>query len=163
MNRSVHFFVIFNNEEFYTNMNINDIHVEWNKDSIINELKLGSEAIRIVKLHSKYLEFYTKEKLLLLKYELEQRILRKEKFEFYLEGPTSFTQEKGWVLPPKGKIFRSDIQLYIDADADIINMNLKIGLQQEKVDLLEKIIKFINTMGFQIKAAIEFTKWTAGY
>ena len=144
-------------------MNINDIHVEWNKDSIINELKLGSEAIRIVKLHSKYLEFYTKEKLLLLKYELEQRILRKEKFEFYLEGPTSFTQEKGWVLPTKGKIFRSDIQLYMDADVYVINMNLKIGLQQEKVDLLEKIIKFINTMGFQIKAAIEFTKWTAGY
>jgi hypothetical protein len=52
--------------------------------------------------------------------------------------------------------------MYMDADQDIINMSLKIGLQQEKVELLESIIKSLTNRGFQIKSAIEWTKFTMG-
>jgi GTP-binding protein YchF len=47
-------------------------------------------------------------------------------------------------------------------DKEIIDMSLKIGLQQEKVELLESIIKSLTNRGFQIKAAIDWYKFTMG-
>jgi hypothetical protein len=65
-------------------------------------------------------------------------------------------------MPPKGMIIKADIPMYMDADDDIIKMNLKIGYQQEKVEFLESIIKSLVNRGFQIKAAIEWQRFTMG-
>jgi hypothetical protein len=100
--------------------------------------------------------------MLLRKFESDMKQLKLAKYEFYTMGPTEETQDKGWQLPPRGMILKSDIPMYMDADQDIINMSLKIGLQQEKVELLESIIKSLTNRGFQIKSAIEWTKFTMG-
>ena len=50
-------------------MNIDQIFALWNEDSEINVLDVGQEALNIPKLHNKYIQIYTKEKLLLLKLE----------------------------------------------------------------------------------------------
>jgi hypothetical protein len=52
--------------------------------------------------------------------------------------------------------------MYIEADQDIIKLNLRIAMQQEKVDALESIIRSINNRGFLIKNAIEFAKFQVG-
>jgi hypothetical protein len=52
--------------------------------------------------------------------------------------------------------------MYIEADEDIIKLSLKIGVQQEKIDFLESIIKTIINRGYNIKSAIEFIKFTNG-
>ena len=59
-------------------------------------------------------------------------------------------------------ILKADIPMYIDADEDIIRMNLKIGLQMEKIELLESIIKTIMNRGYLIKTAVDWTKFTMG-
>jgi hypothetical protein len=59
-------------------------------------------------------------------------------------------------------ILKGDIPMYLDADDDVINLSLRIGLQQEKVDLLDSIIKTIINRGFLIKSAIEWQKFTMG-
>jgi hypothetical protein len=143
-------------------MKIDDIYAEWEKDSHINRSELGEEALNIPKLHHKYFKIFTNERLLLRKQEAELKQLKVEKLEFYTMGPTEETHSKGWRLPPQGKILKSEVNNYIEADADIIQLTLKIGIQNEKISLLESIIKSLTARGFNIKAAIEWEKFKVG-
>jgi hypothetical protein len=70
--------------------------------------------------------------------------------------------KRGWELPAKGLILKNDIPMYMDADKDVIQLSLKIGLQSEKVQALESIIRTINAMGYNIKAAIDWQKFING-
>ena len=144
-------------------MKLDDIIGLWQEDSVINNSELGEEAIKISKLHSKYYQIFIHEKLLLRKYESQLKELRLEKSEFYMFGPSTQEQiDKGWKLPAAGKVLKTDLPNYIDADKDIIEMTLKIGLQKEKVDFLDSIIKSLTGRGFNIKAAIDYEKFKMG-
>jgi len=142
-------------------MKLEAIYEEWKKDSEIDKTELGDESIKIPKLHHKYFQVYSSEKLLLKKYEAEMRQLKLAKYEFYTMGPNEDTP-KDWTLPPRGMILKGDIPMYLEGDKEIIEMSLKIGLQQEKVELLESIIKSLSNRGFQIRAAIDWFKFTMG-
>jgi len=143
-------------------MKIDDIYVEWEKDSNIDKTELGDESLNIPKLHNKYFKIYTTERLLLRKYEAEMKVLKLEKYEFYTQGPTKESQDKGWELPARGLILKGDIPMYLEGDKQLIELSLKIGYQQEKIELLESIIKSLTNRGFQIKAAIDWFKFTMG-
>tara|TARA_R110000868_G_scaffold17834_1_gene77871 strand:+ start:208 stop:642 length:435 start_codon:yes stop_codon:yes gene_type:complete len=143
-------------------MKLEDIYTEWEKDATIDRTELSDEVLRIPKLHHKYFKMFTNERLILRKYEAEFKQLKLAKHEFFTMGPTEETHAKGWRLPPQGKIIRSDVNNYIDADTEVINLTLKIGIQQEKLDLLESVIKSLTNRGFNIKAAIDFEKFKVG-
>jgi hypothetical protein len=143
-------------------MNIEDILSSWNIDSKIDITELGSESIKIPKLHHKYYSIYIDERLKLRSLETKFKQLKLEKYEFYTQGPNEETLKKGWTLPAKGMILKSDIPLYMDADKDLIDLSLKVGIQQEKIDLLDSIIKSFHARGFNIKNAIEDIKFKMG-
>jgi hypothetical protein len=143
-------------------MKIEEIFSEWKNDSDIDRTELGDEALKIPKIHHKYYQIYIHEKLILRSYESEMRQLKLDKYEFFTQGPNEDTKDKGWKLPPKGMILKSDIPLYMDADKEIVSLSLKIGYQQEKVDLLDSIIRSLNSRGYNIKAAIDWQKFTMG-
>ena len=142
-------------------MKLEEIFEAWKLDCVVDKTELGEEALKIPKLHHKYFQVYSSEKLLLKKYEFDLKKLKLEKHEFYTQGPNEETPTH-WKLPPKGMILKADIPMYIDADEDIIRMNLKIGLQMEKIELLESIIKTIMNRGYLIKTAVDWTKFTMG-
>lgn len=143
-------------------MTLDEIFGLWSEDSVINVSELGNAAIDIAKLHHKYYSILSKERLLLRKMEGESKSLRLEKFEFFVDGPTEEQIEKGWKLPPKGRILKTDAKEYVDADNDVIALNLKIAYQQEKIDLLTDVIKTISNRGFQVKSAIDWEKFKVG-
>jgi len=143
-------------------MNIDDITDLWKEDVNIDITELSKEALEIPKLHHKYYQILINEKMLLKKYEFEYKKLKLDKYEFYTQGPTEETNKKGWELPAKGMILKSDIPMYLDGDPDIINLSLKISYQQEKIDCLESIIKSIMNRGFLIRSAIDWQKFTMG-
>jgi len=143
-------------------MNIDEIMSEWKTDSEIDVTELANESIKIAKLHQKYYEYLIKEKLLFKKNESDLKLLRLEKYEFYTQGHNEETLKKGWELPSKGMVIKSEIPMYLEGDKDIINLNLKISYQQEKIDLLQSIIKSLNNRGYNIKSAIDWIKFTSG-
>ena len=143
-------------------MNIDEILELWQKDVIIDKTELGNEALNIPKLHHKYYQIFVKERLTLRKFEADFKQLKLDKYEFLTQGPNEETKDKGWRLPAKGMILKGDIPLYIDADDDIVNLSLKIGLQQEKIELLDSIIKSIMNRNFVIKNAIDWNRFTMG-
>ena len=143
-------------------MNIDEIMSEWKTDSEIDVTELADESIKIAKLHQKYYEYLIREKLLFKKNESDLKLLRLEKYEFYTQGHNEETLKKGWELPSKGMVIKSEIPIYLEGDKDIINLNLKISYQQEKIDLLQSIIKSLNNRGYNIKSAIDWIKFTSG-
>ena len=52
--------------------------------------------------------------------------------------------------------------MYMDADEDIIKLSLKIGVQQEKIELLESIIKTLINRGYNIKTALDWQRFING-
>jgi hypothetical protein len=143
-------------------MTLNEIFEMWEKDSTINPSELGNAALDLAKLHHKYYSIYAKQRLLLRKLESEMKELKLSKQEFYVDGPTEEQLELGWKLPAKGRILKSDVSAYMDADSDIIQHNLKIAYQQEKIDALDSIIRMIRDRGFHIKSAIDFERFKVG-
>lgn len=143
-------------------MTVDEILENWQKDANIDKTELGEEALNIPKLHHKYYQIFVKEKMILRKQEADMKQLKLDKYEFLTQGPNEETKDKGWKLPPKGMILKGDIPMYIDADQDIVNLSLKIGYQQEKIELLDSIIKSIMNRNFVIKNAIDWQKFTMG-
>ena len=143
-------------------MKIEDILDQWKNDSYIDRTELGDAALVIPKLHHKYYQIYINEKLTLRSQEADMKKLKLEKYEFFSQGHTEQTRNLGWELPARGLILKADIPMYMDADTELIKLSLKIGIQQEKIELLESIIKSLTNRGYQIKSAIDFIKFTMG-
>lgn len=143
-------------------MKLEQIYEYWSEDSKIDRSELGNESLKLPQLHSKYYKVFSEERLRLKQYESEYKILYKQKFEYYMGTIDEYEmKELGWEPQPL-KILRTDIPVYMDADKDIINLNLKISMQKEKIDVLENIIRNINSRGFQIKNAIDWERFKTG-
>lgn len=142
-------------------MKIEEIRKLWAKDSNIEITNLAEESLNASRLHQKYYDIYVDEKLILAKYENDLKRLKLDKYEFYTQGPNEETPSD-WQLPASGRILKSEVQQYIDADKDVINMVLKVCIQKEKVGYLESIVRSISFRSTQIKNAIEFLKFQSG-
>jgi len=140
---------------------IEEIESLWSEDSIITDIDLSREASKIPQLHAKYYQIYIREKMILLKYRNEYKKLKLEKHEFLI-NPTEDKFNDGWKLPAQGKILKNEIHTYLDGDNLILQQELKIGIQEEKVTFLKSIIDSINTRNFIIKNMIEDRRFMAG-
>ena len=119
-------------------------------------------SLNIPRLHHKYYTMLIAERSALRKLEHEMKQLKLDKHEFYAHGHTDETREKGWKLPPRGLILKNDVPMFVDADKDIINLSLRIGVQQEKVEFLDSVIRTLNTRNFLIKNYIDYMKFING-
>ena len=143
-------------------MKLEEILELWKEDSNVDVVEIGDEAMKIAKLHHKYFQILVHERMILRQFEADMKKLKLEKYEFFTQGPNEETQEKGWKLPAKGLILKADIPMYMDADPDMIKLSLRIGMQQEKIELLESVIKIIMNRGYNLKVALEWQKFTNG-
>jgi hypothetical protein len=143
-------------------MKLDEILELWGDDVSIDRSELGNAALALAKLHHKYYSILSHERLLMRKLESEMKELKLAKFEFFSDGPTQEQIDKGWKLPAKGRILRSDISNYVDADSDIIALTLKLAYQNEKLEVLTDIIKTVSNRGFHIKSAIDWERFKVG-
>jgi hypothetical protein len=142
-------------------MTLEEIQKLWDVDCIIDKTELGDAALKIPQLSSKYLKLLSRERLSYQALLGKQKQLRLDKQEFFLYGPFQ-GDERGWKLPPSGKVLKGDVPAYIDADPDVCKLQLQIEYQKEKVDFLFSIIKSINDRTWYIKNNIEWMRFTNG-
>lgn len=143
-------------------MRLDEIQSEWEVDSKIDRTELGDESLRIVKMHAKYYKMFSDERLRLRKITSDFKELYRDKYEWYNGTLAKETMDHhGWEPNPM-KILRSDLSMYLEADKVMREAQMKIDLQQEKVDYLESIIKTLGVLGYNIKNAIEWTKFQNG-
>jgi hypothetical protein len=143
-------------------MKLEDIIAEWDKDGTIDQTNVSNESGNIPKLHNKYFKFYMGEGYLLRKMKADYKKFFKLKTEYY-KGELDITELKqyGWEQQPL-KILRQDIPSYMDADDELIEMSLRIGAQEQKVEYLEAIIKMIGNRGFQLKTIVDWERFRTG-
>ena len=137
----------------------------WKKDAVIDEMNLGEASRESAKLHSKYLELYSVNKLRLKKQELDFKVLLRDKWSHY-NGKLSKEEidEKGWDYDPMNglTVLKGDMDKWYDADPLIQEAQLKIEYTKEIVDSLKEIMDNIKWRHQSIKNAIEWHKFTSG-
>jgi len=146
-------------------MKIDEIHDEWEKDAKIDPTDLFSEALKIPKLHAKYSKMLSAEKRILGQLTKKYKMQRLLKREFLINPNKEQMDEFGWTLPVGGRIAKSEkgrLDEYTEADPDLIDMELMIGIQQEKIDVLKSIIQSFHGRGFLIKNAIDDRNYMNG-
>lgn len=141
---------------------LDEILDTWDEDTKIDRTELGDASLDIPKLHSKWLRRLTSEKLKLKLLEAESKALKLEKHEFYTQGESPETRAKGWKMPSRGVILVKDIPLYMEADPHLIEMNLRVAYQAEIVSAIELIMKSIHGRNWEVRAAIDWIKFTSG-
>jgi len=143
-------------------MKLDEILDMWSTDCDVDRTELGEEALKIPKLHSKYLRHFSEERLLLRRLEAERKELLLLKSDYYRGVlPEEDLKSNGWE-PFRLSVLKSDVHTYVEADQDIIKLNLRIAMQSEKVDTLESIIKSISNRGYLLKSAIDYEKFKVG-
>lgn len=143
-------------------MKIEDLMKEWAIDSELDAANPTGETVRSAKMHSKYLNIMMMETARYHKADAELKKLKKAKSDYYL-GLMSREElaERGWTQF-QGRVIRAEVASYLDADDDIINAGLKLGIIKQKVEYLEAVMKQINNRGYQIRAIIDWEKFKSG-
>ena len=146
-------------------MKIEDIMEMWDKDSEINQFDLSDTTVKTSRLHSKYLQLYTKSKLMLKKYEMEMRQLEKDKFLWY-NGKMSKQDmdERGWKYDPQDgvRVVKSDLHYFYKSDSDVLALQARIDYTKMKVEILQEILENIKWRHTHIKNIIEWRKFESG-
>jgi hypothetical protein len=141
-------------------MNIDEIQTLWEKDSKIDPDNLHQESLKIPSLHAKYYKIYNNIILLKKLEENKYKILRKERWLYYSGKAEPEVYKEN---PFDHKVLKPDLDKYMDADSDLLKITSKIEYYQSMINYLDSILKTILNRTYQIKNAIEYMRFTAGY
>jgi hypothetical protein len=106
---------------------------------------------------------YTNAKLSRLRIYEKRKEIKRKLTEYYsgdLNNPEDI-KEIGRE-PFNKKLLNTQVQTYVDSDDEMININLKIGYQDELIKLLEDIVKTIHTRNFIIKNSLDYQRFMNG-
>ena len=142
-------------------MNLEQIQEMWEKDSRIDPDNLHDESLKIPQLHSKYYTLYNTITLLRERAREQYSKVRLERYNYYTGKATAevYAEE-----PFPYKVREKDaIQRHLEADDKMNKIDMKIKYYDIMLKFLEEIIRNISGRTYQIKNAIEWNKFQAGY
>jgi len=142
-------------------MNLEKIQEMWEKDSHIDPDNLHDESLKIPQLHSKYYTLYNTITLLREKARESYAKVRLERYNYYTGKATAevYAEE-----PFPYKVREKDaIQRHLDADDKMNKIDMKIKYYDVMLKFLEEIIRAVSNRTYQIKNAIEWNKFQAGF
>ena len=143
-------------------MTLEQIQDMWDKDCCIDTTNLTNEAQNIPKLHAKYYRIFIKQRMIVAEYQRQLKKLRFEKYEFFINPTEYHVKQLKWTVPAQGKLLKTEVNQYVDSDKDVIDLELKIALQQEKTQFCKSIIDTVNTRGFLLKTILDERKFNNG-
>ena len=142
-------------------MDLEKIQEMWEKDSHIDPDNLHDESLKIPQLHSKYYTLYNTITLLREKAREQYSKVRLERYNYYTgKSPAEVYVEE----PFPYKVREKDaIQRHLEADDKMNKIDMKIKYYDVMLKFLEEIIRAISNRTYQIKNAIEWNKFQAGF
>ena len=142
-------------------MNLEQIQEMWEKDSKIDPDNLHDESLKIPQLHSKYYTIYNTITLLRERAREQYSKVRLERYNYY----TGKAPAEAYVEEPfPYKVREKDaIQRHLEADDKMNKVDMKIKYYDIMLKFLEEVIRAVSNRTYQIKIAIEWNKFQAGY
>ena len=125
---------------------------EWREDADMGD-DLFDAARNIPILHSKWIDKYLRIQLLKKEKEYEYKKVYKQKYSYYMGREED---------APDEKIMKTEVQIYIDADEEIIKLKAMVDLYDKLESTLKEILNNINNRSFQIKNAIDWLRYSRG-
>ena len=140
---------------------IDDLLSEWATDSKIDRTEPGKALIDIPKLHSKYLNILSKNKLLCKESEFKYSKMKKIKWEYYTGKMGDDDLKKyGWNAFPF--TIKSEISIFMESDDDLNKLIASKMIYEEVVSCCELIMKELHSRTFQLKTFVDWEKFIQG-
>ena len=145
-------------------MKLEDIYAMWEVDCKYDDLNLDQDSLNISSLHAKYNRLLSETRSQLRSAMIKKKAHYSTLRDYYLgnlNNPEDL--ERIGRTPFLNKVLKNEVQGYIDSDGDLIRMDERIALLEEKVEVIVEIMKCIHKRGYDIKSAIEWRKFTNGF
>lgn len=140
-------------------MKIEELVAIATEDLMVEKDKLDDKSIHLPIIQGKWLGFFYHESMVLKTLKLTHKKTYKDKWLYY----TGKADSQAYIDNPLPlKILKQDAAIFMESDDDLIALNMKSNLQQEKVAYVENILKSLNNMQWTIRNCIEFLKFTNG-
>jgi hypothetical protein len=144
-------------------MTFEEINKEWAQDSILNQLALDSESLKIPSLHAKWWRIMNEERKALRELSETANAMERVLDDYYSRTISVEEMQKyGFKELPEKKVLKPDMPKVISSHPKMIAIKLRLGTQKDKVEYLMDIIKSIHNRSFAIRDAIEFRKFQNG-
>ena len=147
------------------NTKLSDIQEMWKKDCLIDDIELDASSLQVPKLHAKYSEILSNQKLIQIRYEQQLKTLQKDKWLWYTGKLDQDTiQKKNWDYDPFNglTILKSDYDKFFGADRDIQKAIEKMEYCRIVVEYLQDIVSQLTWRHQTIKNIIEWRRFMAG-
>ena len=142
-------------------MNLEQIQEMWERDSQIDPDNLHDESLKIPQLHSKYYTAYNTITLLKEKARETHSRVKLERYNYYTgKAPAEVYEEEPFPYKVRDK---DALQRHLEADEKLTKLDIKIKYYDVMLKFLEDVIKTISNRTFQIKNAIEWHRFQAGF
>ena len=142
-------------------MNLEQIQEMWEKDSQIDPDNLHDESLKIPQLHAKYYTVYNTITLLREKARETHSRVKLERYNYYTgKAPAEVYDEEPFPYKVRDK---DALQRHLEADEKLTKLDIKIKYYDVMLKFLEDVIKTISNRTFQIKNAIEWHRFQAGF
>ena len=126
---------------------------------ITDEEKIDQESYKNQTIKQKWLDYKSEFELLLIKSKTDHQQMYREKWEYY----GGKADAKVYAAKPFDiKVMKTDLQMYIQSDEDILRIQNKIGYYESCVDYCKGVIKSIDNRGWDIRNATDWKKFEAG-
>jgi hypothetical protein len=145
-------------------MKLEEIYEMWDKDAKYDDLNLDAESLNISSLHAKYNRLLSETRSQLRACFIQRKARSNLLRDYYLGNLNNPDDLERINRPPfLQKVLKNEVQGYIDADDELIKLETRTAMLEEKVDVIVEIMKCIHKRGYDIKSAIEWRKFTNGF
>ena len=141
-------------------MKLEELQIEAKQDlHIKDQERLDQESYKNQNIKAKWLEYRTRYDQLLIMAKANHQKMYRQKWEYY--GGKS--DAKIYAAKPFDlKVLKTDLQIYISSDSDVIELSNKIAYLETTIKFIDGVIKSIDNRGWDIKHAITWKQFEAG-
>ncbi len=140
-------------------MKINDLKEMCLIDTKIDSADLDGYSISIPELANKYHQLRHEEKNTLRFLQGQYKTIKLSRWLYY-SGKAS--DEVYDAEPFDLKVLKNDMDMFLDADTQIMSIKDKIEEQEEKIKLIEETARIIQNASFNISNTIKWKKFLSG-
>jgi hypothetical protein len=145
-------------------LQLEELMEQWKVDSTIDHSHLDTSSIRTANLHQKYLDLLTKYKIKIFaldKKYLEMKGLRSR----YYNGQMTKQElsDNKWEQYLYKTPLKSELERLLETDPYLLEIKDKTSYFTFCFEYCEEVLKALRDRNYQIKAAIDFMKFQAGY
>jgi hypothetical protein len=145
-------------------MKLEEIYEMWENDAKYDDLNLDKDSLHISSLHAKYNRLLSETRSILRSAFIQKKAQHNMLREYYLGNLNNQDDLDQINRPPfLHKVLKNEVNNFIDSDHDLVKIDTRIALLEEKVDVIVEIMKCIHKRSFDIKHAIEWRKFTNGF